>query len=124
MPDNSNSEHPVFPIALISRMPDWAVQSVLPIAIHRLLHRCYPLARKGGTEPFDVSSYLTCQYDKDKTHPLTINFIKDVLPDIDYQYQIETAAKQPGPGFLFGFGIVAPGQLILHPNPTCVKVRA
>ena len=44
MPDKGNSEHPGLPIALISRLPDWAVQSVLPIAIHRLLHRFYPLA--------------------------------------------------------------------------------
>ena len=44
MPDNGNSEHPGFPIALISRLPDWVVQSVVPIAIHRLLHRFYPLA--------------------------------------------------------------------------------
>ena len=32
------------PIAFISRLPDWVVQSVLPIAIQRLLHRFYPLA--------------------------------------------------------------------------------
>ena len=41
---NGNSEHPGSPIALFSRLPEWAVQSVLPIAIHRLLHRFYPLA--------------------------------------------------------------------------------
>ena len=34
MPDNGSFEHPGSPIALISRLPDWAVQSVLPIAIH------------------------------------------------------------------------------------------
>ena len=33
MPDNGSFEHPGSPIALISRLPDWAVQSVLPIAI-------------------------------------------------------------------------------------------
>ena len=47
MLDNGNFEHFRFPIALISRLPDWVVQSVLPIAIHRLLHRFYPLARPG-----------------------------------------------------------------------------
>ena len=44
MPNNGKSKHPGLPIALISRLPDWVVQSVLPIAIHRLLHRFYPLA--------------------------------------------------------------------------------
>ena len=33
MPDNGSFEHPGSPIALISRLPDWAVPSVLPIAI-------------------------------------------------------------------------------------------
>ena len=33
MPDNGSFEHPGSPIALISRLPDWAVQSILPIAI-------------------------------------------------------------------------------------------
>ncbi len=32
MPNKSNSRHAVLPIALISRLPDWAMQSVLPIA--------------------------------------------------------------------------------------------
>ena len=45
MPNNGKSTHSGLPIALISRLPDWVVQSVLPIAIHRLLHRLYPLAR-------------------------------------------------------------------------------
>ena len=44
MPNKSKSGHSGLPIALISRLPDWVVQSVLPIAIHRLLHRLYPLA--------------------------------------------------------------------------------
>ena len=47
MPNKGKSGHSGLPIALISRQPDWVVQSVLPIAIHRLLHRFYPLARKG-----------------------------------------------------------------------------
>ena len=45
MPNKGKSGHSGLPIALISRLPDWVVQSVLPIAIHRLLHRLYPLAR-------------------------------------------------------------------------------
>ena len=45
MPNKGKSGHSGLPIALISRLPDWVVQSVLPIAIHRLLHRFYPLAR-------------------------------------------------------------------------------
>ena len=44
MPNKGKSRHSGLPIALISRLPDWVVQSVLPIAIHRLLHRFYPLA--------------------------------------------------------------------------------
>ena len=44
MPNKGKSGHSGLPIALISRLPDWVVQSVLPIAIHRLLHRLYPLA--------------------------------------------------------------------------------
>ena len=44
MPNKGKSVHSGLPIALISRLPDWVVQSVLPIAIHRLLHRLYPLA--------------------------------------------------------------------------------
>ena len=44
MPNKGKSGHSGLPIALISRLPDWVVQSVLPIAIHRLLHRFYPLA--------------------------------------------------------------------------------
>ena len=44
MLDNGNCEHQGFLTALISRLPDWAVQSVLPIAIHRLVHGFYPLA--------------------------------------------------------------------------------
>ena len=47
MPNERKSGHSGLPIALISRLPDWVVQSVLPIAIHRLLHRFYPLARIG-----------------------------------------------------------------------------
>ena len=46
MPNKGKSGHSGLPIALISRLPDWVVQSVLPIAIHRLLHRLYPLARE------------------------------------------------------------------------------
>ena len=46
MPNKRKSGHSGLPIALISRRPDWVVQSVLPIAIHRLLHRLYPLASK------------------------------------------------------------------------------
>ena len=45
MPNKHKSGHSGLPIALISRLPDWMAQSVLPIAIHRLLHRLYPLAR-------------------------------------------------------------------------------
>ena len=45
MPNNGKSRYYGLPIALISRLPDWVVQSVLPIAIHRLLYRLYPLAR-------------------------------------------------------------------------------
>ena len=52
MPNNGKSRHSGLPIALISRLPDWVVQSVLPIAIHRLLHRFYPLA----SLPYDASS--------------------------------------------------------------------
>ena len=44
MPNKGKSGHSGLPIAFISRLPDWVVQSVLPIAIHRLLHRLYPLA--------------------------------------------------------------------------------
>ena len=44
MPNKGKSGHSGLPIAFISRLPDWVVQSVLPIAIHRLLHRFYPLA--------------------------------------------------------------------------------
>ena len=45
-PNNGKSPHSGLPIAVISRLPDWVMQSVLPIAIHRLLHRFYPLARE------------------------------------------------------------------------------
>ena len=45
MPSKGKSRYSGLPIALISRLPDWVVQFVLPIAIHRLLHRYYPLAR-------------------------------------------------------------------------------
>ena len=38
MPNNGKCTHSGFPIAPISRLPDWVVQSVLLIAIHRLLH--------------------------------------------------------------------------------------
>ena len=41
MPSKGKSGHSGLPMALISRLPDWVVQSV-----HRLLHRLYPLARK------------------------------------------------------------------------------
>ena len=52
MPNKGKSGHSALPIALIPRLPDWVVQSVLPIAIHRLLHRFYPLASsKGGGYP-------------------------------------------------------------------------
>ena len=44
LPNKCKSGHSGLPIAPISRLPDWVVQSVLPIAIHRLLHRFYPLA--------------------------------------------------------------------------------
>lgn len=44
MPNNGKSRHSGLPIARISRLPNLVVQSVLPIAIHRLLHRLYPLA--------------------------------------------------------------------------------
>ena len=43
-PNKGKSRHSGLPIALISRLPNWVVQSVLPIAMHRLLHRFYPLA--------------------------------------------------------------------------------
>ena len=43
IPNKGKSWHSGLSIALISRLPDWVVQSVLPIAIHRLLHRLYPL---------------------------------------------------------------------------------
>ena len=46
IPNKGKSGHSGLPIALISRLPDWVVQSVLPIAIHRLLHRLYPLASR------------------------------------------------------------------------------
>ena len=42
MPINGKSEYSGLPIALISRLPDWVAQSVLPIAIRRVLHRFYP----------------------------------------------------------------------------------
>ena len=45
IPNNGKSGHSGLPIIRISRLPDWVVQSVLPIAIHRLVHRFYPLAR-------------------------------------------------------------------------------
>ena len=45
MPNKGKSRHSSLPIALIPRLPDWVVQSVLPIAIHRSLHRLYSLAR-------------------------------------------------------------------------------
>ena len=47
MPNKGKAGHSGLPIALISRLPDWVVHSVLPIAIHRLLHRLYPLASCG-----------------------------------------------------------------------------
>ena len=47
MPNNDKTTHPGFPIALVSRLPDWAVQSVLPIATSRLFRRFYPLASDG-----------------------------------------------------------------------------
>ena len=53
MPNNRKSRHSGLPIALISRLADLVVQSVLPIAIHRLLHRFYSLAR-GGSFPAAV----------------------------------------------------------------------
>ena len=34
MPNNGKSSHSGLPIALISRLPDWVVQSVQPIAIY------------------------------------------------------------------------------------------
>ena len=43
--NNSKNSCSGFPIACIFRLPDWAVQSVLPIASSRLVHRFYPLAR-------------------------------------------------------------------------------
>ena len=52
MPNKGKSEHSSLPIALIFRLPHWVVQSVLPIAIHRLLHRFYPLASGGLTSQF------------------------------------------------------------------------
>ena len=56
MPNKCKSVHSCLPIALISRLPDWVVQSVLPIAIHRLLHRLYPLASAVTLVIFLVSS--------------------------------------------------------------------
>ena len=44
MPNKGKSGHSGLPIALISRLPNRVVQSVLPIAIHQLLQRRYPLA--------------------------------------------------------------------------------
>ena len=65
MPNKGKSGHSSLPIAFISRLPDWVVQSVLPIAIHRLLHRFYPLARHYPLGPQQVlSSNDTLQISK------------------------------------------------------------
>ena len=58
IPNKSKSRHSGLSIALISRLPDWVVQSVLPIAIHRLLHRLYPLARHRVEDRKALSLFL------------------------------------------------------------------
>ena len=90
MPNNGKCGNSAWPIALISRLPDWVVQSVLPIAIHRLLHRLYPLARLEQASPLPnhvraeetESIHLLLKIAKDKS-VLIINSLVTVNSWID-----------------------------------------
>ena len=75
MPNKGKSGHSGLPIAFISRLPDWVVQSVLPIAIHRLLHRFYPLASLITPFSFFSGSLLATFEQKSLDLPLSASSI-------------------------------------------------